>query len=333
MRNANGKALERRDALKLGGAWIVASSLPWWSSCSSESPPDAENDEETPHRESSFAWKSPLERTLEKARASGKPVLALVEREGDAWSSIGRWIADVIAAGDEVFIAALALCEPVFATREQVRGVLPPAVLVEGSGLIELDDSGVHWTPIGIEDWYPARFNEMSRERARAALTAETLQFELAGEDRLRRRAERARNTLPSEFRRHLIERMDAGDTLPAGDLIRGAALVLSHRRWRDHIEGLAVRHRSELLARPLPGSRWAKEYGCATSTVEFLAEDDDGIRCDLEAMVNGEPRPARDERNRPLPQPPPERVGFVCGMGRSSDISDRFLLLYTDEP
>ncbi len=333
MTDANGRSLERREALKLGGAWLVAGSLPWWSSCSSDFAPGATNSAEAPPFEAGFVWKSPLDRTLERARANGKPVLALVELEGDGWASIGRIIADAIAVGDDVFMAALSLCEPVFATREQLREALGPSVRVEGPGLIEIDHAGLRWTPIWIEDGHPARFDPNSPERARAASNAETLQFELAGEDRLRRRAESARKALSLEFQRHLVECMDAGDTLPAEELIRGAALVLSHPRWRDHVEVLAVRHRSELLARPFPGARWAKEHGCATTTVEFLAEDDDGVRCDLEAVVNSEPRPPRDERNRPLPQPPPERVGFVCGMGRSSDISDRFLLLYTDEP
>jgi hypothetical protein len=333
MSDANVGSLTRRDALELGGAWLVAGSLPWWSSCSADSAPDATNTAQGPHGEPDFVWRSPLERTLEKARASGKPVLALVERDGDPWAPMGRLIADAIAVGDDLFIAALALCEPVFATREQLRSVLPPTVRVDGTGLIEFDDSGVHWTSIWIEDGHPGRFDVDSPERERAAQNAKALQFELAGEDRLRRRAASARQALPLEFQRALVERMDAGDTLPADELIRGAALVLSHRRWRDHLEVLAVRHRSELLTRPLPGSRWAQTQECAKSTVEFLPTDDDGVRFDLDALVTGEPRPPRDARNRPLAQPLPERAGFACGMARRSDISDRFLLSYTDEP
>jgi hypothetical protein len=333
VRDAANGSLERRDALKLGGAWLVAGSLPWWSGCSAESAPGATNAAEAPHGEPDLAWKSPLERTLETARASGKPVLALVERDGDPWASMGRLIADAIAVGDDLSIAALALCEPVFATREQLRKELGPTVRVEGPGLIEFDDAGGRWRPIWIEDGHPGRFDAESPERARAAQNTEALKFELAGEDRLRRRAASARKALPLEFQRRLVERMDAGDTLPADELIRGAALVLSHRRWRDHVEVLAVRHRSELLARPLPGSRWAQTQGCANSTVEFLPTDDDGVRFDLDALVTGAPRPSRDARNRPLAQPLPERAGFACGMARRSDISDRFLLSYTDEP
>jgi hypothetical protein len=70
---------------------------------------------------------TPLERALAAARVSGKPVLVIVTGP-EVRAQRGRWLADWMDLGEERFTAHLPLAEIAFATRAQLRGVLPQSL-------------------------------------------------------------------------------------------------------------------------------------------------------------------------------------------------------------
>jgi len=312
---------DRRAALKLSGLAFAAGSLPWWVACTrpGASPPP-------PAR-----WRSPLERTIESARTQGKPVLVLVADDDHA--GVGAALADMLRFASDEQAAWFAACAPVLASREQLEAALGFALEGETCGLLEQGPHGPEWTSLPWSLSVVLGWRESDERAAVRRANLDALHQQLVTGRKLEQLAARAREALGAGAARRIEAALDSSAELSHDELLLAPALVLVHTSRERRIAQLASAVRERFWSAPLPGSRWATGYGCARATVDFLPTDDDGVRADVDAMMNGLPRPPRDERGRPAARPIPERAGFMCGMGHFSIGGERFLLAYVDEP
>lgn len=322
---------DRRSALKLGGLAFAAGSLPWLVACS-RSTDEPQHQQQPPPQPG--PWRPPLERALESAELSGKPLLVLLDRDAS-----GEWFGSMFAAmvrlasDDEV--ALLAVCEVVVASGAQVEALLTPGLRVLGSGVLEHVERELRWTEL---HWEMSTFGWTDGERLAGVVRSnfDVLGEVLASGEALARRAKQARAALPAALCQRVDAALTKNERLAPEDLQVAAALVLAHPKWPQRVATLAQAVRGGLASRPPLGSRWVSSHGCGVSSVEYLPTDDDGVRMDIAAILDGAPRPPRDERGRPVAashDPSVASLGVLCGMGYAGPDGERFLLAYVDEP
>lgn len=325
---------DRRATLKLGGLAFAASSLPWWAACSRSSDEPQPQLLLQPTPTQSGPWRPPLERALESAEQRGKPLLVLIDRDAS-----GEWFGSMFAAmlrlGSDDEVALLAVCEVVVASGAQVEALLTPSVRVLGSGVLERAERELRWTEL---HWEMSTYGWTDGERLAGVVHSnfDALGDLLVSGEVLARRAKQARAALSPA----LCERVDLALTnnnrLAPEELQVAAALVLAHPKSPQRVAALAQAVRSGLSSRPPLGSRWVSSYGCGVSSVEYLPTDSAGVRADIDAILEGAPRPPRDERGRPVAAPyvpSTSSLGVLCGMGYAGPDGERFLLAYVDEP
>lgn len=322
---------DRRATLKLGGLAFAASSLPWWAACARSTDEPQPQHPLAPPPTKSGPWRTPLERALESAERGGKPLLVLLDRDAS-----GEWFGSMFAAmlrlasDDEV--ALLAVCEVVVASSAQVEALLAPGVRVLGSGLVERAERELRWTEL---HWDMSNYGWTDGERLARAVRSN---FDALGEllvsgEALARRAKQARAALPPAVCQRVDAALTNNEKLAPEDLQVAAALVLAHPKWPQRVAALAQAVRGGLASRPPLGSRWASDRGCGVESVEYLPTDDAGVRMDIAAILDGAPRPPRDERGRPVATSYVPPLGVLCGMGYAGPDGERFLLAYVDEP
>jgi len=322
---------DRRATLKLGGLAFAASSLPWWAACSRSSDEPQPQHAQAPPPTQSGPWRPPLERTIERARIQGKPVLVLVVE--DHLVNTAVQLPDMLHAARDEQAAWFATCLPVVATRGQVQAALGHEIEGARWGLFEHGAHGSEWTSI---PW-------LTSQRSVGRQSDDHIQERLANLDSLRQHldagrkleqlVERARQALGAADVRRIEAALGSSAELSAEDLLLAPALVLAHPSRERRIPALASAVRERFWSTALPGSRWASSHGCGVASVEYLPTDSAGVRADIDALLNGAPRPPRDERGRPVATSYVPPLGVLCGMGYAGSDGERFLLAYVDEP
>jgi hypothetical protein len=315
--------LNRRESFRVAGAWLVAGSLPWWWGCSAEAPSPAGD------AAGSGRAYSPLERALRASLASGKPALAFVP--GASVPSLGWVVAELLAVGGDDLYASLALCEPCFASDEQVRSVVGGEEPLGGAGLLELRGLSWSWRPIHLESSHETSGDS----RSVAERNAQALREALAGETQLVKTVEQARRVLPQAWVVEFEAKLARNRSLSDADLLRGAPLALASGRAADSSARLAALMRDALSRRSIRGARWARYGGCGYSEVEELPDDSALVRDDLVRLSLGRSLLSRDEFGWPLAGPSPDfrPLMTLCGMAHVPTLSEKFLMVYTQEP
>jgi hypothetical protein len=344
--------LNRRESFRVAGAWLVAGSLPWWWGCSAESesaaPPfdDESFDDASPAASAEPRGRTPLERTLASARLNGKPVLVFVAPEPPTPSdAFGADVAAALDGGGDPLLFDLALCELVCASPSQLASTAGVAAAPGAVGLLERQGDALRWTAIPWGAWeepydsshpfaHPverARHN-VGALRAAAAGSAELLAL----------RASAAREALGREWVEALEARLAASQVVQPASLDRGAAIVRElHIRdgsprspfERDLRASLRAGVGARILSRGPTGARWAQPPSCAGLDVNFLPDDHDGIRFDLQERLAGRAPAPRDSGGHPRAAGSLEPLRALCGMAYGSEGAKRFLVYYVDEP
>lgn len=322
---------DRRATLKLGGLAFAASSLPWWAACARSTDEPRPQHPQAPPPTKSGPWRPPLERTIEQARTQGKPVLVLVVE--DHLVNAAVQLPDLLRAARDEQAAWFATCLPVVATRGQVQAALGHDIEGARWGLFEHGVDGSEWTSIPwLTSQRSVRSESDDHEQARLA-NLDRLRQQLVAGRKLEQLVERARQALGAAYVRRIEAALKSSAELSAEDLLLAPALVLAHPSRERRIPALASAVRERFWSAPLPGSRWASSHGCGVALVEYLPTDSAGVRADIDAILNGAPRPSRDELGRPVATSYAHPLGVLCGMGYAGPDGERFLLAYVDEP
>ena len=290
---------------------------------------------------------SPLERALEAGLANGKPVLVIVTAPAPIVQPCqSRWLPDVMLAGGDSFLHALALVEVAFATREQLRAVLHRVNQERAEhgevGLLETIDSRRVWTPIEVQagPWCGARDDdavELGRQMEAAAREIERHIF--ANRDVTKRRARLARRGLGDEELEELRTSLATGECANSKLMDRCAWCyrehALAHRRrtfgvWNPTFVGIAA---LRLVDQPPFGARWFQRDG-ERLRIEFLERDDELERARL-LLRASKAGPTRGSLTLFRPHPADVPGGVMCcmgpcGTGFAPKASYRFLDEYT---
>ncbi len=344
--------LDRRESFRLAGAWLVAGSLPWWWGCSAESDPAAPRFDDELLDDASRAasreprGRTPLERTLASARLNGKPVLVFVAPEPPTASdAFGADVAAALDGGGDPLLLDLALCELVCASPSQLASTAGVAAVPGAVGLLERQGDTLRWTAIPWGAWeepydssHPfAHAVERTRHNVAALRAAVAGSAEL-----LALRARAAREALGREWVEALEARLATSQNVQPVSLDRGAAIVRElHIRdgaprssfERDLRASLRASVGARVLSRGPTGARWAQQPSCATMHVDYLPDDHDGIRFDLQERLAGRAPAPRDSGGQPRAVVSLESLRGLCGMAYGSESASRFLAFYVDEP
>lgn len=334
MSELHSESFERRDALKLGGAWFVAGSLPWWWGCSADSAPLKEL--EPVEGIEPVRGGSPLERAVERARQNGKPILVFVTTEPPAtWSQLATDVGELFHAGGDELLLDVALAELVCASPTQLAAwgvtVAPDAV-----GLLERQGATQRWSPIawiaratGSDRW---ESNIEIKDRARRNIVA--LRTALAGsKELLAEREHSARAALSREWLADFERRIATRGALDPSRLHFAAAVARGSARWSDLRPDMLRRVREQVLGAGPGGARWVHFGDCGIDQIGFLPTDSDGVRFDLGERLAGRPPAPRDVDGQPYGSNTAGALGALCGMAYGGDRSTRFLAFYVDEP
>lgn len=262
-----------------------------------------------------------LRQALERARASGKPLLVFVvpsikERAWERQATFGQYL----NLCDDDALADLALCEVACARETDIGAVIPASdlsdeplmALVETDGVepvvspldleFRLELQVIRWPTIGVD---PKRAQEEFEllVRQRVDLVAGAVHGVVAGNSRaLDRRIRQTLTTLGDpavELVRRILERptnSPAAEVDRVASLLRLAAEESSERRDAC-IAALANAASSRLRLQPPVGAWWANYTGCGH---------------DIEGHS--------------------ERLGYACGMARVPELGRRFLHFYSTE-
>jgi hypothetical protein len=298
--------MDRRTTLKLAGASLLA--VPAWLAW---------------RRFASGKLPCPLDRALEEAARVGKPALVLVvpddpEKEGE----VAYLLSSAYETGGAELRADLALCEVACASRAQIERYVGGIAADATAGLIEIEGGASRWSDVVLRP----------REPANVAV----LRSALAGNaEMLARRARSAKAALGAELVAVVESRIARGEDVSLDLADRAAAIVRERAKAEDAIALLAAAAERRLWAFPPRGARWASDFGCGSTEIEFLACDSSAVRQDLDGRARGEPPLPKFADGTPIPLPwkSSSTIGFLCGIGMSSEASSRFLLFYVDDP
>ena len=291
---------------------------------------------------------SPLERALEASLANGKPVLVLVTAPAPLLQPCqSRWLPDLMLAGGDPFLQALALVEVAFATREQLQAVLHRVnkERVEHAvvGLLETVDSRRVWTPIEVQAGPRCGARDDDAEQLGRQMEAAARELErhiFADRDATKRRARVARRGLTEEELEELRTSLATGERANSELMDRCAWCyrehALAHRRRAFGLRGstFAGLAALRLVHRPPFGARWF-QHDDERLRVDFLEQDDELERARLLLRANNS-RPTRGSLTLLRPHPSDLPGGGAaccmgpCGTGFTPKASYRFLDEYT---
>jgi len=289
-----------------------------------------------PPPEFPLALASPLDCAIEAARKSGKPVLVIVTGP-DVRAQRGRWLADWMDLGEERFTAHLPLAEIAYATRAQLRGVLPQSLATLADtcevGVIDVLDPEPRLRVVLTSDSVLQRAASLdAREYGSQQHDLElsicwTLSYDFDRKSRARRRSlaykrfsHDERSAMELALKRHQVSNHEF--------VIRGAWWYLDEFRylsWRVWDDFAAAQ--SAVFATRAPfGARWALFDGSSWS-IQFEPQDDERERNLLQQ------RAPELSSARLIADRSQLRDGCSsgpCGTGFSGEISYAFLDEYT---
>ena len=304
----------RRAALTVAATWPV-----WIRTAFAGAGPECPGDPRLAWR-----WLEIVSEGFRRAQRLGKPLLVLVVPDGgEARWRKGQAFGELLNHGGDEAMALLALAEVICAPMSALRLAVPGA----GEGeptmvVVETHVVPARCRPVEARlefreaanllrapeptdgnqferyfDQLDLVYRQLAHDRI-TALTAAIRQGLAANGAMLEARGQLARTRLAADESAAWLGERPPQTRAPAA-LLRSAALVL--RRWRTHpgeirlLTDLAGASRAQLCRRRVPGSRWANSTGCGPDVEYEPGEQLRGI------MV-------------------------ACGMGRTPEISARFL-------